>query len=292
MKNRKIKYIKQKDSMQCGVASLAMVCNYFGRTYTTDFLSKICYATNEGVSMLGISEAASKIGLETITSYVAPTDLLRKDVELPAILHWRQNHFVVLYKINKKYFYIADPAKGLLKYSYVEFLDKWLSTNLDNQEKGIAMFLEPTPYFYDNKLDSSSRKSSFVFLKKYITTYRNFFTNIILGLALGCLLQLIMPFLTQWIVDIGIKHKDIQFIWLILLGELLIIVGRTVTDFIRRWMLLHISMRINISLVSDFFIKLLKLPMSFFDTKLMGDLLQRIGDHGRVQSFLTNQVLG
>lgn len=278
--------------MQCGVASLAMVCNYFGRTYTTDFLSKICYATNEGVSMLGISEAASKIGLETITSYVAPTDLLRKDVELPAILHWRQNHFVVLYKINKKYFYIADPAKGLLKYSYVEFLDKWLSTNLDNQEKGIAMFLEPTPYFYDNKLDSSSRKSSFVFLKKYITTYRNFFTNIILGLALGCLLQLIMPFLTQWIVDIGIKHKDIQFIWLILLGELLIIVGRTVTDFIRRWMLLHISMRINISLVSDFFIKLLKLPMSFFDTKLMGDLLQRIGDHGRVQSFLTNQVLG
>lgn len=112
-----------------------------------------------------------------------------------------------------------------------------------------------------------------------------------MGLLLGCLLQLIMPFLTQAIVDIGIKHNDIGFVWLVLLGELMIVIGMTATDFIRRWLLLHISMRINISLVSDFFIKLLKLPMSFFDTKLMGDLMQRIGDHARVQNFLTGQVL-
>ena len=130
------------------------------------------------------------------------------------------------------------------------------------------------------------------FLNKYISPYKKYFIQIAIGLFISCILQLILPFLTQSIVDVGIKHDDISFIWLVLLGELMIVIGRTATDFIRRWLLLHISMRINISLVSDFFIKLLKLPMYFFDTKLMGDLLQRINDHSRVQSFLTNQILG
>ncbi len=153
------------------------------------------------------------------------------------------------------------------------------------------MFFEPTTKFGEIKEDDNEYKHSFHFIFTYLRQYRKYFTQIILGLALGCVLQLIMPFLTQWIVDIGIRHKDIGFIWLILLGELMIVIGKTATDFIRRWLLLHISMRINISLVSDFFIKLLKLPMSFFDTKLMGDLLQRIGDHSRVQNFLTGHVL-
>ena len=153
------------------------------------------------------------------------------------------------------------------------------------------MQLIPTEKFYNHDYEKKEEKRSFRFLFGYLKQYRRYFTQIILGLALGCVLQLLMPFLTQAIVDLGIKHKDIGFIWLILLGELMIVIGRTATDFIRRWLLLHISMRINISLVSDFFIKLLKLPMSFFDTKLMGDLLQRIGDHTRVQNFLTGQVL-
>ena len=154
------------------------------------------------------------------------------------------------------------------------------------------MVIEPTEKFGKRSIiEEPNKKRSFNFLFGYVLRYRKYFIQIILGLLLGCLLQLIMPFLTQAIVDIGIKHKDIGFIWLVLLGELMIVFGRTATEFIRRWLLLHISMRINISLVSDFFIKLLKLPMSFFDTKLMGDLLQRIGDHSRVQNFLTGQVL-
>lgn len=168
----------------------------------------------------------------------------------------------------------------------------WISTISNNDEKGIVMFLKPTEKFWEtNIIDLSQEQYPFRFLFGYIKQYRKYFIQIILGLLLSCILQLIMPFLTQSIVDIGIKHKDIGFIWLILLGELLIVTGRTGTDFVRRWLLLHISMRINISLVSDFFIKLLKLPMSFFDTKLMGDLLQRMNDHTRVQSFLTSQLL-
>lgn len=154
------------------------------------------------------------------------------------------------------------------------------------------MFLEPTPEFGKLKGEEAEGIHSFRFLMGYLKQYRQYFVQIALGLLVGSLLQLILPFLTQAIVDLGIKHQDIRLIWLILLGELMIVIGRTSTDFIRRWLLLHISMRINISLVSDFFIKLLKLPMSFFDTKLMGDLLQRMGDHSRVQSFLTNQTLG
>lgn len=153
------------------------------------------------------------------------------------------------------------------------------------------MFLEPNEQFICDSTAYSPKKRSFRFLSNYLIQYKKYFIQIIAGLILGCLLQLIFPFLTQAIVDIGIRNNDIKFIWLILLGELMIVIGRTATDFIRRWLLLHISIRINISLVSDFFIKLLKLPMSFFDTKLMGDLLQRIGDHSRVQNFLTGQVL-
>ena len=211
---------------------------------------------------------------------------------LPCILHWNQNHFVVLYKIRRgKKFYIADPGKGKIRYNREEFRRHWISTTSQGEEKGVAMFLEPTPEFGSLKGEEAEGIHSFRFLMGYLKQYRRYFVQIALGLLVGSLLQLILPFLTQAIVDLGIKHQDIRLIWLILLGELMIVIGRTSTDFIRRWLLLHISMRINISLVSDFFIKLLKLPMPFFDTKLMGDLLQRMSDHSRVQSFLTNQTL-
>ena len=284
-------FIKQHDAMECGVACLAMVCNFFRIEYSIEYLSRICFATTEGVSLLGINETALQLGLRTISGRISINKLW--EAHYPCILHWNQNHFVVLYKVKKgKTFYIADPAKGLVKYNLEEFKKHWISTHSGGEEKGIAMFLEPTPAFYEKQTDEQpTEERSFKFLFGYIKQYRKYFGQIVLGLLVGSLLQLILPFLTQSIVDVGIKNQNIGFIWLILLGQLMLTISRTAIDFIRRWLLLHISLRINISLVSDFFIKLLKLPMSFFDTKLMGDLMQRMGDHNRVNSFLTQQTL-
>lgn len=284
-------WVKQHDSMQCGVACLAMICRHYGKDYSLEFLNKFCHANVDGLSMLGISDGAANVGLESMT-VAASTDEL-SELKLPCILHWNQNHFVVLQKIsaNGNTFTVADPGKGVIRYTRAEFESHWISSVSDGNLSGVAMQLTPLQEFYRDDRENIPEKRSFRFLFEYIRQYRRYFTQIILGLALGCILQLIMPFLTQAIVDLGISNKDIGLIWLILLGELMIVIGRTATDFIRRWLLLHISIRINISLVSDFFIKLLKLPMAFFDTKLMGDLLQRIGDHTRVQNFLTGQVL-
>ncbi|WP_297181524.1 peptidase domain-containing ABC transporter [uncultured Phocaeicola sp.] len=281
---------KQHDSMQCGITCLQMICKYYGKEYSLESLSRYCFATTEGVSLLGISEAANKLALHTICGRVTMEQL--PQAPLPCILHWRQNHFVILYKVkNKKKFYIADPGKGLITYTEKEFKNHWISTQSKGEEKGIAMFIQPTPAFYELSGETMNRKRSFKFLFGYIKQYRRYFGQIILGALTGCLLQLIFPFLTQAIVDIGITHQNLGIIYLILLGQLILTISRTSVDFIRRWILLHISMRINISLVSDFFIKLLKLPMSFFDTKLMGDLMQRMNDHNRVEKFLTTQML-
>lgn len=282
----------QHDSMQCGIACLQMVCGYFGKAYSLSALSKICFATTEGVSLLGISEAAGTLGLHTACGRIDVDSL--SEVPLPCILHWDQNHFVVLYKVKKGHkFYVADPGKGLITYHLEEFQSHWISTKSNGEDKGVAMFIETTPAFFDKKVDKEDKKEqrSFRFLFGYVRKYRRYFWQIVLGLVVGSLLQLVLPFLTQAIVDVGIKNQNIGFIGLILLGQLMLTVSRTAIDFIRRWLLLHISMRINISLVSDFFIKLLKLPMSFFDTKLMGDLMQRMNDHSRVNSFLTQQSL-
>ncbi len=290
-KVNKFKWIRQHDSMQCGVACLAMICRHYGKDYSLEYLDSFCHANIAGVSMLGIAEGARSVGLETMTA-AASTDEL-KEITLPCILHWNQNHFVVLYGIsgNGRRYRIADPGKGLVSCTRRELESHWISSVTDGEPSGVVMQLTPTRDFHSHICDKTAEKRSFRFLLGYLRQYRKYFLQIILGLLLGCVLQLILPFLTQAIVDLGIRHRDIGLIWLILLGELMIVVGRTATDFIRRWLLLHISMRINISLVSDFFIKLLRLPMSFFDTKLMGDLLQRIGDHTRVQDFLTGQVL-
>lgn len=279
----------QHDSMQCGIACLQMICKHFGREYSLDFLSKLCFATNEGVSLLGIDDAANKLGLKTLC-VKASMDELDK-ISLPAILHWNQKHFVVLYKIKKgRKYYIADPGKGLTAYTNEEMREYWLSTN----SKGVAMMLEPTPHFYDTKNASGVGEKeihSFRFLYGYVRRYYKYFGMIAVGLALGSIIQLVLPFLTQAIVDKGIKHQDLNIILLILFGQLMLTISRTFIDFLRRWILLRISMKINISLISDFFIKLLKLPMSFFDTKLLGDLMQRMNDHGRVNNFLTQNVL-
>ena len=283
-------FVHQHDSMQCGIACLQMICKYWGKSYSASYISNYCFATTEGVSMLGISDAAQKLGLIPHCGKISLDNLINGF--LPCILHWNQNHFVVLYKIkNGNIFYIADPGKGLIKYTKEELGSHWGTTDIDNSHKGIAMFLKPSEKFGELNVEQNGESRSFMFLFSYIKQYKKYFAQIIAGLILGCILQLIMPFLTQSIVDIGINYEDVNFIWLVLLGELMIVIGRAIMDFIRRWLLLHISMRVNISLVSDFFIKLLKLPMSFFDTKLMGDLMQRMDDHSRVQAFLTSQTL-
>ncbi len=291
---RRFPMVRQRDAMQCGAACLTMVARHFGSRRGLEEVSALCHPTTEGVSLKGIGDSAKALGLEYTCGRISTDGLC--ECPLPAILHWNQNHFVVLYRISGKgkgqRFHIADPGKGRCVCRRAEFEEHWLSTESEGVRKGIALLAQPGPDFDSKVGRDAPEERSLRFLAGYLKRYRRYFLHILLGLALGCLLQLVMPFLTQAIVDVGIARKDIGFIWLVLLGELMIVTGRAATDFIRRRLLLHISMRINISLVSDFFIKLLKLPMSFFDTKLLGDLMQRIGDHGRVQSFLTGQVLG
>lgn len=274
--------------MQCGIACLAMICAYYKKEYSLEFISRLCPATHVGISLLGLSKTAEQLGFKPIAVRIGIGRLT--DMQGPCILHWNQNHYVVLYKIkNGKRFYVADPGKGLVVYRLDEFRKHWASSD----GSGIALFLKPTPDFGWLKEDKPVvGRRSFKTIFGYLRQCRGQFAIVAVGLLLGCVLQLVMPFLTQSIVDVGINRRDIGFIWLVLLGELMIVIGGTAADFVRRWLLLRIGMRVNISLVSDFFVKLLRLPMSYFDTKLMGDLLQRIGDHGRMQTFLTSHTLG
>lgn len=284
-------FVRQKDMMQCGAACLTMICRYWGSNISLDSVSSICHATKEGVSMLAISDSAKQLGLRN-ASYKLTIEKLDPGM-MPCILHWNQNHFVVLYRINKSHtkFLIADPGKGLRRISRQELEEHWLSQTENGEKKGVVMFFSPQEGFQKNYEQPITTRESIRFVLGYVNRYKAHFVQIIVGLGIGCILQLLLPFLTQWVVDLGIRHQDVKLIWLILIGELMIVAGSTVTDFFRRWILLHISMRINVTLLSDFFVKLLNLPMSYFDTKMMGDMVQRMSDHYRIQSFLTGQVL-
>lgn len=287
--------IIQPDSMDCGPACLLMISKYYGKIYSLDKLRNNSYISRDGVSLLGISQAAETIGFKTVGGLITFDNLLKKS-QLPCIIHWQQEHFVVVYNIKKKRkseyeVNVADPSKGRIRYSKEEFCNNWLSTQTNGEEKGVVLLLEPTAFFYEKEGDSTKSENRLQFLWKYLTKYKRFFTQLILGLFIGSVLQLVFPFLTQAIVDTGIQGKDIGFIWLVLIAQMMLLLSRTAIDFIRRKILLHISTRINISLISDFFIKLMKLPMKFFDTKLTGDLLQRIEDHRRIENFLTVQTL-
>ena len=291
---RKFPLYRQHDSMQCGVTCLRMICAYWGKEYPAEYLDRLCGASREGVSLLGISETAAELGLKSVCAKLTTGQLA--EVELPAILHWNQNHFVVLYRISRKrggktVYHVADPGKGLRQYDGPSFEAGWIETRSRGEDKGIAMLAQPTPPFFSKRVPGKTARRSFTFLLGYLKRYRYYFGQVFLGLAVGSLLQLLFPFLTQAIVDLGIDHEDLGLIWLILLGQLALVTSQTALDFIQRWILLHVSMRVNISLVSDFFIKLLRLPMGFFDTRLMGDLMQRMGDHKRVEQYLTNEAL-
>lgn len=283
-------FTRQPDAMDCGPACLKMVAEYYGRHYLLDTLRENTFIGHEGVSLLGISRAAEKIGIRTVGGKLSYEDLKEK-APLPCIVHWNQNHFVVVYKILGKNVFVADPGKGLITYTREAFCDHWISTSTKGEDKGVALLMEPTRLFYENEGETSIESHKLKFLSGYFVKYKRYFVQLILGLLLGSLLQLVFPFLTQAMVDTGIGNKDIGFVWTVLIAQLMLLLSRTAIDFIRRRILLHIGTRINISLVSDFFIKLMKLPMKFFDTKLVGDLLQRIEDHGRIERFLTVQTL-
>ena len=286
----------QLDSMDCGITCLKMVAQYYKKKVNLDFLRNICFASKKGVTLLSISEAAEQIGFKSIGGRIT-IEKLKKEAPLPCIIHWNQEHFVVVYKIRGKNIfrkqtkvYISDPARGLINYTEAEFKNHWISTKSGGEDKGIVLLLEPTQDFYKQAGDKINR-SSLKFLFSYFIRYKRFFGQLIIGLILGSLFQLIFPFLTQAIVDIGIVNKNIGFIYLILLAQMVLVISRMSVEFIRRWILLHISTRINISLISDFFIKLMKLPMSYFDTKLTVDILQLIDDHARVEQFVTARSL-
>ncbi len=280
---------KQLDSMDCGPTCLRMIAKYYGKSYSLQGLREKSFITREGVSLLGISEAAENIGFKSVGVKISYEQLTEEAI-LPCIIHWKQRHFIVVYKIKKGHVLVADPAHGLIKYTEEEFLKGWLSTKSEDEEKGIALLLEPTADFYTQEGEKTD-KTHFAFLLNYLRPHKGLFIQLIIGMLLGSLLQLILPFLTQSVVDKGIGNQNLGFVYLVLIAQFVLIISRTTVEFLRNWILLHISTRINISLISDFLIKLMKLPIGFFDTKMIGDLMQRIGDHSRIQSFLTGSSL-
>ncbi len=288
---KRFPFYRQLDQMDCGPTCLQMIAKHHGRTFELTYLREHSYIDREGVSVRGISEAAEHIGMRTLAVKIPyesenedEADLL--SVPLPCIAHWKQKHFIVIYKVNKKYVWVADPAKSKLRLSRKEFERSWIS----DQNMGVTLLLEPTPEFY-NEDDAPLNKTGFSFLFRYLKPYKRLISQLGLGLLLGSIFQLIFPFLTQAIVDIGIENQNIGFIYLILLAQLMLFLSQTAVNVIQSWILLHIGTRVNVALLSDFLIKLMKLPIGFFDSKMIGDLLQRINDHRRIEEFLTNSTL-
>lgn len=281
-------FFYQHDTMDCGPTCLRMVAAHYGRTYSLEGLREQSHFTREGVSLLGISEAAEHLGLQSLGVQISFEKL--KEVPLPCIVHWNQQHFVVVYQIKQKrgkdLVYVADPAAGKYKFSKEEFCKCWSG----DQEEGIALLLETTPEFYKQKEEKKASKS-FSFLFSYLKPYKKLIFQIFLGLFFGSLLQLLLPFLTQSVVDVGIGTQNIHYVYLVLIAQLVLVFSASTVDFIRGWILLHIGTRVNISVLSDYLAKMMRLPMDYFDKKMTGDIMQRIGDHTRIQDYLTNTSL-
>nr|WP_315220103.1 peptidase domain-containing ABC transporter [uncultured Flavobacterium sp.] len=281
----------QADSKDCGPTCLKIIARHFGKTIHIQELRDFSETTREGSNLLFLSEAAEKIGFRTLGVKLSLERL--EDAPLPCVLHWNNDHYVVLYKIKKGIYYISDPAFGLIEYNKKEFLKFWIGNNADDTtQEGIALLMEATPKFFQSEFDKEDNKGlGFGMLAQYVLRYKSFLVQLSIGLLASSLLQLIFPFLTQSIVDVGIQNQNIHFIYLILFAQLFLFAGRTGLELIRSWILLHLSTRINISLISDFFIKLMNLPISFFDVRMTGDIMQRINDHRRIERILTTSSL-
>ncbi|MNK00439.1 Lactococcin-G-processing and transport ATP-binding protein LagD [compost metagenome] len=288
---KKFPFYKQPDGMDCGPACLRMIAKYHGKSVSIEKLRELSETTRHGSSLTGMSNAAESIGLRTLGVKIDLLNLL-ENAPLPCIVLWNYKHYVVVHKLKRGKIGVADPAHGLLTFSHREFLNNWIGRHADEKtEEGICLLLEPTTAFNEDETDEPESKTGFSFLFRHLKPYRKLLIQVSFGLLATSLLQLIFPFLTQSVVDIGIQNKDIHFLYLVLIGQLVVFLGRSVIEIIRSWILLHLSARINISLVSEFLVKLMGLPISFFDVKLTGDLMLRIGDHERVEQLLTNQSL-
>ena len=282
-------FYEQIDSMDCGAACLRMIAKYHGQSYPLSYLKEITYLDREGVSLLGISSAAERIGLKTLAAPV-PFQRLTEDIPLPAIAHWEDNHFVVVYKVTKKHVWIGDPATELRKISKDEFLTAWARDYLPEQNAGILLLLEPTPDF-DTHQEEFLERHGFYYFLAHLKKYKGLIFQLILGVFLVSIFQVILPFLMQALIDVGVHIEDIGFIYLVLLAQLILIISQTVVETLRNYIVLHIGIRVNINLMSEFLRKLMQLPIKFFDTHIVGDLLQRIYDNQRIEQFLTSSTL-
>lgn len=286
---KKFPNYQQTEAKDCGPTCIKIIAKHYGKTINTQQLRSLSETTREGSSLLGLSDAVESVGFKSLGIKLAFNKLL--EAPLPCIVHWNKNHYVVVYKIKKDIVYVSDPAHGLITYTKNEFIQLWIGNNADeNTEEGIALLVEPTPKFYQEDFEEEE-EFGFSFIFKYLFKYKKFIVQLIIGLLAGSLLQLILPFLTQSVVDVGIKNQDLNFVYLILFAQLFLFIGKASLEIIRSWILLHLSTRINISLISDFFIKLMKLPISYFDVRMTGDLLQRINDHKRIERILTTSSL-
>lgn len=287
----------QNDAMDCGPSCLRMIAKYYGHHYTLQTLRNKCFITREGVSLLGICDAAESIGFRT-NGVRLTLSQLAEEAKLPCILHWNQSHFVVCYKVkqsSKSYlFCIADPASQIITYRQEEFAKCWLGTsNPSDSDQGIALLLEPSATFSDFEEEKEvSTKKSLLFFLRYLLPYKSQFIQLGIGMGLGSILQLAFPLLTQSLVDFGIGEHNLNFITLILIAQLFLFVSQLAVEYIRSWILLHINARIDVALISDFLLKLMKLPLHYFDTKMTGDIMQRIGDHARIKSLLMGNSVG
>lgn len=286
-----VKYI-QHDSMDCGPTCLRMVAKFYGKNYSLQNLRDRCHITREGVSLLGISDAAESIGFRTTGVKVTWRQMV-EEMPLPCIVHWNQRHFVVVYDVVKKHgvykVMVADPASGLLEYTEEDFRGLWLES--ERKTEGIALILEPTPKFYEEEGDDERRHYGFGYVLKYLRPYRTYIIQILLAMLTASVISLLMPFITQSVVDKGIGTGSLSLIVVLLIAQLTLTLGGLANNLIRSWLMLHTTSRVSISLISDFLCKLMRLPIAFFDSKMVGDIMQRIGDYNRIQTFLTGSLL-
>tara|TARA_R110002051_G_scaffold87020_4_gene153118 strand:+ start:347 stop:2542 length:2196 start_codon:yes stop_codon:yes gene_type:complete len=282
-------FYKQPDSKDCGPTCLRIVAKHYGKLISLQKIREVSETTREGSNLLKLSDAAEAIGFKSIGVKLEFNKL--KEAPLPFIVHWNKNHFAVVYKIKKDEVFVSDPAYGLITYTVSDFIKHWIGNNAtENTKEGVALLLETTPKFKGLDWEDTD-KTSIKFLSQYFFKHKSLLVQLCIGLLTGSLLQLIFPFLTQSIVDVGIQNQDINFIYLVLFAQIMLFLGRTSVEIFRSWILLHLSTRINISLVSDFFIKLMNLPISYFDTRMTGDIMQRINDHNRIEQLLTGSTL-
>lgn len=277
----------QMDSQDCGPASLKIIARHFGKFYSLQFLRDRCGITKEGVSLLDLSTGAESIGLRTLAVKCKIDDIIT-NIAFPAIIFWNNSHFIVVYNADKKYVWVSDPAKGRVKYTHREFREGWYQKD---EKQGVLLAVEPTTDFRNSKAEDAQKKNSFSNILKYFLPYKKDFAFVFLIMLMVTLLQGLLPFISKAVIDVGVKTSDVNFINMVLIGNISILLSVTIFNVIRDWILMHITSRVNIALISDYLIKLMKLPVTFFENKLLGDILQRAQDHERVRSFIMNNSL-